>query len=173
MTSVTPFARISAITGVLTVCGAAVLWAQNQTPDGTLGALIAEVRQLRLAVEESGRTQSQIQMLSVQLSAEQSRIVQLAARLDATRRDLTEASAHAKEAASLVARAQAEAADAADPDERAGSGGMLQIFKQQADVATGREQQLRAREAELLQAVQFEEGRWNDLIAKLADSVKR
>ena len=50
---------------------------------GSLTALTAEVRQLRLAVEESMRSQAQTQALGVYLSAQQSRILQVASRLDA------------------------------------------------------------------------------------------
>ena len=65
---------------------------------GSLAALTAEVRQLRLVIEElaKGQTalakdQTQTQALAVYLSVQQSRILQVTARLDATRDELAEA----------------------------------------------------------------------------------
>jgi hypothetical protein len=55
---------------------------------GSLAALIAEVRQLRAAVEESNRQQAQLQTVSVYLSAQQSRLVQISGRLEAARNQL-------------------------------------------------------------------------------------
>lgn len=50
--------------------------------DGSLAALTAEVRQLRLTVEELIRNQAETQALSVRLSAHQSRIEQVTGQLD-------------------------------------------------------------------------------------------
>ena len=175
MTETRRFARFTVPVGLFCLLGAAVLWAQSQPgePPASLGALVGEVHQLRLAVEDSTRTQSQIQMLSVYLSAQQSRMIQVTSRLDATRRELADAAARSKEAANLLANAQTEAVEATRPEERAQAADMVHMFKQQADVANAREQQLRTRETELLQGWQAEETRWADLIAKLEQSVKR
>ena len=70
---------------------------------GSLTALTEEVRQLRLAVEESIRSQTQTQALGVYLSAQQSRIVQVASRLDAVRRDVEAASDRSQAMATRMA----------------------------------------------------------------------
>jgi hypothetical protein len=54
----------------------------------SMAALIVEIRQLRAAIEESTKHQSQAQALAIYLSAQQSRMVQLATRLDAVRNEL-------------------------------------------------------------------------------------
>ncbi len=72
-------------------CGAAMLLAQAGTEHidpGSLSALTSELHQLRTAVEEMIRTQTQTQALGVYLSVQQSRIVQAATRLDAVRKEL-------------------------------------------------------------------------------------
>ena len=175
MTEIRQFARFTVPVSVFCLLGAAVLWAQSQPGDvpGSLTALVGEVRQLRVAVEDSTRTQSQIQMLSVYLSAQQSRMIQVTSRLDATRRELADAAARSREAAIRVSNAQTEAVEAKRPEEREEAADMVHMFKEQVDAAAAREQALRAREAELLQAWQAEEARWAELITKLEQSVKR
>src|SRR5688500_4184791 len=56
--------------------------------DGSLAALTAEVRQLRVAVEDLARVQAETQALGVYLSAQQSRVQQVSAQLDAARKEL-------------------------------------------------------------------------------------
>jgi len=144
---------------------------QTETGPGSLGELTREIQKLRLAVEESTRAQSQLQMLSVMLSAQQSRLVQVANRLDATRRELADAAQRAAETSRVLTMFHADATET--PDERGEAAGLMKMFKPQADAAARHEQELRAREAELLQAYQAEEARWMELIARLEQSVKR
>jgi hypothetical protein len=72
----------------LVVSSAVAVMAQNQSESqgGSLAALTAEIRQLRLAVEEA--TRSQTQALGVYLSVQQARLVEVAARVDAAREEL-------------------------------------------------------------------------------------
>ena len=159
------------------VCGllaVAAIRAQGQTEagPGSLAGLTREIQQLRVAVEESTRAQSQLQMLSVMLSAQQSRLVQVANRLDATRRELSEAAAHTAEANRLVKMFHGDMTQAT-PEDRQEAADLMKMFKPQADAAARHEQELRTREAELLQAYQAEEARWIELMARLEQSAKR
>src|SRR5688500_14852551 len=61
--------------------------------DGSLAALTAEVRQLRLSVEELARSQTKTQALAVYLSAQQSRLQQADQQLAVARRELDAATA--------------------------------------------------------------------------------
>ena len=135
--------------------------------------LIAEVRQLRATVEDSNRRQSHIQMLSVYLAAQQSRLVETANRLEATRRQLSDAAQRTAEGERVVkmfAGDQDQATPSPFPSE---AGALADIFKPQLDAAKAREHHLRAREAEMVQALQIEEARWTDLMARLEQSVKQ
>lgn len=164
------------VTGLVVLVGAgtAVIWAQNTAPEpGSLGALVAEVRQLRLAVEESTRSQSQTQALGVYLSAEQSRLIQVSSRLDAVRAQLAGAASQTRQFANYLATAQAEVRDAKTADDRAQAAGMVEMFKQQSDAAAAQEQQLRDRESELVQSFRAEESRWTDLITRLEQLVRK
>jgi hypothetical protein len=60
----------------------------TDTGAGSLGELTAEIRQLRFAIEQSTRTETQAQALGIFLSAQQSRVLQVSTRLDATRKEL-------------------------------------------------------------------------------------
>jgi hypothetical protein len=64
--------------------------ARSQEKPDALVALVAEIRQLRLTVEESNRQQAQIQSLAVYLSAQQSRLIQVGARLESVRNQESE-----------------------------------------------------------------------------------
>ena len=159
----------------LFVAATAITWAQAQRdePACSWSALIAEVRQLRQAVEESSRHQAQIQGLTVYVSAQQSRLIQVGAQLDAVRTELAGAGARSQEFATLLSGAQAEAAQAKTVDEREQAVDMARMFKQQADAAAERERQIREREQVLTQLLQTEESRWIDLMTRLEQSVTR
>lgn len=153
----------------------AILRAQGQ-PDPappSVAGVIAELRQLRAAVEESNRRQSRIQMLSVYLSAQQSRLVETANRLEATRRQLSEAVARTGESQRVVEMFEGDPTAGTRPAFPSEAAGLVEMFKPQLDAAKEREDQLRARETEMVHALQVEEARWTDLMARLEDSVKQ
>lgn len=163
------------ITVVLIVAaGAVATWAQNKVEDpGSLAGLTAEVRQLRLAIEESAKTQTQTQAMSVYLSAQQSRLIQTSARLDAVRTELGGAVAQTRMFAAQAASAQSELAQTTVAAERAHLTEMVRMFKDQADRAAEHEERIRNRETELLQAFRADEARWMELIARLEQLIKR
>jgi len=167
--------RLVLVATMLLVGGAGVMWAQAKTDEagGSLAALTAEVHQLRLAVEESARQQTQTQGLSVYLSAQQSRMVQLGARLDALRGELNAAAGRAREAARLLTTAQSDLAQSTQPQGRAEVEDSVRFFKQQADAAASQVDQLKSREAELALAMQTEEARWADLIGRLEQLIRK
>ena len=74
------------------VCATTLAQEGSTPPVGSLAALTTEVRLLRMAFEKSTHTQTQLQGLSVYLSAQQSRLSQTSARVDTIRKDLDIAS---------------------------------------------------------------------------------
>jgi predicted nucleic acid-binding Zn-ribbon protein len=140
---------------------------------GSLTALTEEVRQLRLAVEESIRSQTQTQALGVYLSAQQSRIVQVASRLDAVRRDVEAASDRSQAMATRMANIEDMLSRVTEPTERAAlESENRQISRDQKRFSL-QEQQARNRETELSQSLQIENDRWGDLIARLEQMIKK
>src|SRR5688572_18715652 len=90
----------------LVVTSSMTVMAQSRadlSDSGSLAALVVEVRQLRLAVEEATRRQTETQALGVYLSVQQTRLVQMAARSDAARREFDAASLRSEEIASRLA----------------------------------------------------------------------
>lgn len=167
---------------VLSVCtfgiglaGAIGLRAQSasNSPEATCAALVGEMRQLRVAVEDSSKSQTQIQALAVYLAAEQSRMVQLSNRLDAARAEVPLAAQHARETAAALANAQSEGARMTDANVRHEIEAELPAFKRRADEAAAAEQAARTREGEFRAAIQTEEAHWTDLIQRLEALVKK
>jgi hypothetical protein len=159
---------------LIAVCVTTVL-AQSRTdaPDGSLAALTAEVRQLRLAVEQVSRTQTQTQGLGVYLSVQQSRILQVANRLNAVQQDLDAATVRSQDLETRVATLTTELNRASEPQARAALEDQLRAFKAEGRHVDLELQQARSRESELTQALQLEESRWNDLISRLEQVLTR
>ena len=157
-------------------CAAAVL-AQGRgnvtDAGGSLAALTSEVRQLRLAVEESSRSQVQTQALGVYLSVQQSRILQVATRLDSTRKELDTATVRSREIASQQANIDDELPRVTEPRQRAAIEDMNRALKADRERVNLQEQQARSRESELSQALQLEDGRWTDLISRLEQIIRK
>jgi len=160
---------------VLAAGSAAVVLAQekNDAPNGSLAALTAEIRQLRVAVEESTRSQTQTQALGVYLSVQQSRILQAATRLESARKELDAVSLRSREIASQLENFQGEIVRVTEPQRRAQLEDANQQLKFEQRRVVEQEQQARAREAELSQALQVEESRWTDLITRLEQLIRR
>ena len=154
---------------------AAVVLAQEKSDasNGSLAALTAEIRQLRVAVEESTRSQTQTQALGVYLSVQQSRILQAATRLESARKELDAVSLRSREIASQLENFQGEIVRVTEPQRRAQLEDANQQLKFEQRRVVEQEQQARAREAELSQALQVEESRWTDLITRLEQMIRR
>lgn len=156
---------------IVAAMGSAVVLARQQAgpPDagGTLAALTAEVRLLRLSVEKSAQTQAQIQALSVYLAAEQSRLVQVSSRADSLQKDLDAAVLGTAVATDRVDGLQNELKKTYPPEMKAQIEEALAGAKQDLKRATAAESQLQSRQSEAAATLQSELGRWSDLIARL------
>jgi DNA repair exonuclease SbcCD ATPase subunit len=142
-------------------------------PTAALKDLTAEVRRLRVAVEEATRAQTQTQALGVYLTVEQGRIVQVASRLESARRELEELQAASRRLTADLAALESMLSREADPESRRAIEMRQRATKQELDEAGSREQQIRSRETEATQAMQVEEARWSDLISKLEEIIKK
>ena len=161
---------------ILTAGGAATLLAQATDTGagaGSLAALTSEIRQLRLAIEQSTRTQTQAQALGIFLSAQQNRILQVTTRLDAVRKEVDATTQRSTDHATRLARLEKALELVTDPNERTAIEDESRGLKLAIKTISAEEQQARVREAEMLQAWQQEEARWNDLIARLQEIVQR
>lgn len=140
---------------------------------GSLAELTAEVRQLRVAIEGAGRTQTQVNALGMALTAQQGRLVQVTTLIEKVDDELREASKKAETAMREVADAQARAARPSASDDRAGLLRQVEWFKEQAAPLLAEENRLRQRQQELTASYRSEEARWLELVAKLEEIIKK
>ena len=167
--------KLAAAVAVLAAAAAVTTWAQGLGPStaGSLAELTAEVRQLKVALQEASRSQNQMQALNISLTAQQSRLAQVSTRLDTAEEDLQQAMSRTREAVTAIATAQNETRPNISTEERAQLAEMEKMFRQQADEAQTRENNARARRDDLMNAFRAEEARWLQLVAKLEEIVKR
>jgi DNA repair exonuclease SbcCD ATPase subunit len=161
---------------VLTVSGVATVLAQGRsdaTEATSLAPLTSELRQLRVAVEELTRSQTQTQALSVYLTVQQSRMLQASNFLDAARKDLETATTRSRELTWRLGNLNDELRQAADPERRTQLEDAIRQVKHDQGTIGLQEQQARARENELSQALHVEQSRWADLISRLEQLTKR
>ena len=92
---------------VILACAPVIVlaWPQAKSDD-SLSAVAAELRLLRLSVEGSMRSQTDMNAMGVLLATVQSRVTQLTSRLDKVRDDVRVAAAKAEEAANAVVSGQ-------------------------------------------------------------------
>ena len=174
MFTVSRVGLIACITTALAALWAVAVVAQGSTQAnaGSLAGVTAELRQLRLAVEESTRSQTQTHALGVYLSAQQARLVQITTRLDTARRELDELSLRSNQLTTELASNE-EALRSAAPELRQELEMGARALKQELATVVPQLQQAQTREAELSQLMQAEEVRWTDLLAKLEQLVRK
>ena len=145
----------------------------TEAPGGaSLADVAAELRQLRLAVEESTRRQTEAHALGAYLSAQQSRLVQVTSRLDVARRELDAVSLRSNQLSTALTNNEEELRSAR-PELRSELEMQARGLKEQLETVPAQLRQAQIREAELSQILQAEEARWTDLIAKLEQVVRR
>jgi chromosome segregation ATPase len=174
MTALSKFSWCGAV--VLAMCFAAAVMAQGRgdvNDANSMAAVTSELRQLRVAVEESTRSQTQTQALGVYLSVQQSRILQVAARLDSVRKELDTATMRSRGIASELSRIDDDLPRTTDPGQRSALESAQRALKPELEQVKMQEQQARLREGELSQALQLEDSRWTDLISRLEQLIKR
>jgi hypothetical protein len=154
-------------------CAATLVAQTSDTSVGSLRELTGEIRQLRFAIEQSTRTQTQAQALGILLSAQQSRILQVTTRLDAARKELDAVGQQSIHHTNELAMLDEAILKISDPNERAAVEDRSKGLKLEMKSMAAQEQQARTREAEMVQAWQQEEARWNDLIARLHQIVEQ
>ena len=155
--------------------GATVVLGQSrgEPADGSMAALTAEVRELRVAVQQFAQTQSQTQALGVYLSVQQSRILQVSSQLETARRELDGVARQSSEVTSRLANLEEELPRLSDPEKRNAVQEALREMRREQALATAQEQQLRNRELELSQTMQAEESRWTTLLTRLEALTQR
>jgi len=143
-----------------------------QTPESdrsTLQTLLSEVQQLRVAIERSTLLGARTQIAINLMQAQQSRVERLSQELDKARRDLLDIQGEKPKLAERIKSMEEFLASATDPNTRRDTEHGLAVAKIDADQFTAREQDRRAREAELNTQLLAEQGRLTELQGRIAD----
>jgi chromosome segregation ATPase len=143
-------------------------FAQSAAPD-TLSALLAEVRQLRIAMERATTTTPQIQLLGSRLSVQSERLARATHEHDAARQELDEISAAAAQLATVMAELEGRAAQEPNQERQRALAQEQAAVRERLAELTAREQRLRVREAELASTAATEQNQWADLNRRLDD----
>lgn len=158
------------------ILGCAVVALVGQAPEavgpGSLATVAAEIRQLRVALEASTRSQTQTQALGVYLSAQQSRLLQAAGRRDAAQRELDRVTTQSREMSADLTAAEERLRNARS-EVRGNLQEHLKLLQQEFSRIARQLQQAQSREAEASQVLQTEEARWTDLINRLEQLVNK
>lgn len=160
-------------------CVISLLWvlsaaqAQSQTSDApTLHALLAEVHQLRLALERSAQIAPRIQIAVERLKLQQDKVGRTAQQLDELRRDLDRSRLDQPKLQERVQAIESQAGQAVDPAQRRDLEQGLKQFKLEAEQAEKSLLQMQAREGELAGQLQSEQARLTELNDRL-DQIER
>lgn len=135
--------------------------------DGSLATLTAEVRRLRVAVEDLARTQTEAQALAMRVTAQQSRMTQVAEELSAVRKEVESATAHNQGVEGRLAILSFELSNTTERDVRAALDDQIRAIKAEQTGFDIELQRARSRENELSRALQLEETELNDLISRI------
>jgi chromosome segregation ATPase len=151
---------------------AAVLPVIAQSSGGdtsTLSALLVEVRALRVAMERAASTTPQIQLLAARLTVQNERLSRVSRDADAAHQELEVVADEGGRLAARVAQIEDAIGRQPSPEMTQQLKNDQMAMKVQLDELSARETRLRAREAELSNAVAAEQAQWTELNRRLDD----
>ena len=159
---------------VVTLGGARIVAAGPQAVQAAepMTALLAEVHALRLALEHSATIAPRVQLSLARLNIEEQRIGQLAAQLDQVRRELSAAVLESQKLSDQLPDVEKGIQTAPDDKARRSYEYEHADVKRKLAAQSRLEEQFRARENEIAQALSTEQARWIDLNARL-DELER
>lgn len=147
------------------------LYAQSGSPD-VLPALLAEVRQLRIAMEQAAVTTPRVQLLASRIAVQSDRTSRAARDVDAVRQELNRLAAETGLMAARLQELEGMVSGESDPARRRPLELEHRAMKQQFEQMSAVEQRLRGQESELATAYVSEQGAWAELNRRL-DELER
>jgi chromosome segregation ATPase len=156
---------------LLCLCFAARAQAPSPEPQA-LQTLLAEVRQLRIAIERSNQIGPRIQISMERLRLQQEQVARIARQLDDLRRELDKSRPEQAKVQQRIQALDSQATQTADPVHRKEMEEVSKELKLEAEQAEKSLQQAQVREGELASRLQAEQGRLAELNDRL-DQVER
>jgi len=145
--------------------------AQTTNPDNaTMQRLLDEVRQLRMTLEKSVSLGPRMQLILQRAQMQDAKVARISQQLDEVRRQIAAETARQTDANERLVKTEQDLSVETDAARRA----QLEELRTALKMAASRspDQQLRARESDLANSLQGEQGTLNDLNEKL-DSIER
>ena len=142
------------------------------TPEDVLTQLLAEVRQLRLALERSSSIAPRIQLLTSRLAIQEQRVARLGTELDGLRQRLPRMAEAQRQAGETLRELEANVSGQSDPQRRRQMQQEVVALKRHLDSQTQEEHLLRVREGDLLALHDQEQTRWQEISQRL-DELER
>jgi hypothetical protein len=146
------------------VAGAAmpIIAQGNGSPDA-LGALLVEVRALRVAVERVASASPQVQLLSARLSVQNERVSRAAREADAAHQELVETERQQALFTTQATEMQERIEQETDPKLQIELKVQQRNIKDQLDAVMANDIRLRARDADLANALAAEQSQWTEI----------
>ena len=171
-----PAAAVTLVLAVAATLTGAVVSARQSSPatnDEVLPALLAEVKGLRAAMEQMASAGPRVQLFVGRLQLQEARITSMARRLDTVRDSLAGAQAHyenTRQRFKELQSAMAENREGLPP--RAELESLLANLRSEVSAAKTAVDRLTAEEAQLVQDLTVEQGRWTEINQRL-DELER
>jgi predicted nucleic acid-binding Zn-ribbon protein len=153
-------------------CFAFAVRAQAPSDGQTIQTLLAEVHQLRLALERSTQIAPRIQIAVERLKLQQKQVARVAKQLDDLRCELDHSRAEQPKIQQRLERLSSAEASATDPQQHKDFETELSVCKIEAEQAEKSLQQMQAREGELASQFQVEQAKLTELNDRL-DQIER
>ena len=146
-----------------------------QTPQAdtsTLPALLAEVRQLRIAIEQSTLIGNRIQIALMRMQMQQARVERMSQDIDRSQRDLEQFESERSGAKRVLKEVESQLDKTTDPRVRADLDREVTNQKQNVEQVDARELQMQARAAELNGQMRTEQANLSQLQGEVGDLEK-
>jgi predicted nucleic acid-binding Zn-ribbon protein len=152
----------------LLVCVSFTTVAQTPASDAqTLQTLLAEVHQLRIALERSTQIAPRIQITVERLKMQQDQVARVGRQLDDVRQELDHFGTEQSRIQQRVQFIENAVNETTDPEKRKDLNNQLGNSKQEADQAAKSVQQIQTRESELTSQLQSDQAKLTELNDRL------
>jgi predicted nucleic acid-binding Zn-ribbon protein len=169
--------RLAATAVIAVLVSGATATVSAQTSDAesvkALRELVAEVRSLRATIEQYANAQIQAQAVGELLSVQQRRVADVTMRLDQMRRELDGISSESRRLSAQASDLEESLRVATDPKLRMETEMQQRALKQELERHIEQEQTLRSRETDLVNSLVVEEAKWNDLVERMNQWLRR
>jgi hypothetical protein len=166
---------------IIGIPAAVVLSAQARDGDSAISReLVNEMRSLRLVIERYAEGQMQTQALTSLMDVQQRRLAEANARLDVVRRELDATTLRHQDTSRRLAAAEQMTPEemlhpstASPTEQRRVLEGHRSHMRTEFEAISAQLQQHRTRESEALHQLAAEEAKWNELVGRLDQWMRR